>query len=260
MDMISRPSSTVQRFSGAKAKKRPFQAFIGLGLCALVVVSWLSLHVFGVFSFRLSWASAPLVPVIALLQCWLSVGVFIIAHDAMHGSLVPYRPRTNAVIGASILFLYAGFIWPKLRAAHMAHHRAPGTEDDPDFFVGESERFWPWYKVFFSRYFGLTSIVFVCTVVAIYILVLGASVANVVLLYGLPAIGSSLQLFYFGTYLPHRHEDVSFIDDHNARTNDFSYLASLMTCFHFGYHHEHHLSPNVPWWALPGERANSALR
>ena len=88
-------------------------------------------------------------------------------------------------------------------------------------------------------------------VVTLYILVLGAPVQNVVLFYGLPSLLSSLQLFYFGTFRPHRHEEEAFIDRHNARSNQFGYLASLLTCFHFGYHHEHHTQPWVPWWALP---------
>ncbi|MFA9473554.1 MAG: fatty acid desaturase [Filomicrobium sp.] len=31
---------------------------------------------------------------------------------------------------------------------------------------------------------------------------------------------------------------------------------SLLTCFHFGYHHEHHLQPDVPWWRLPDAHAD----
>ena len=38
-----------------------------------------------------------------------------------------------------------------------------------------------------------------------------------------------------------------------------AWLASLLTCFHFGMHHEHHLSPNTPWWRLP-EARREALR
>ncbi|WP_181707719.1 fatty acid desaturase [Chthonobacter rhizosphaerae] len=238
----------------------PFQGAIGLSLCALVVGAWLSLHVVGVFVLPVTWETAPIVPLVMLTQCWLSVGVFIIAHDAMHGSLAPYRPRLNAVIGGLILFLYAGFSWRKVLRAHMAHHRAPGTAEDPDFFVDDPEAFWPWYRTFFTRYFGFGSVLFVCTVVAIYALALGASVVNIVLFYGAPALGSSLQLFYFGTYLPHRHEETAFADDHKARTSDYHWLVSLLTCFHFGYHHEHHLSPGVPWWALPREHARQASR
>jgi beta-carotene ketolase (CrtW type) len=75
------------------------------------------------------------------------------------------------------------------------------------------------------------------------------------LFWALPADFLSFQLFYFGTYLPHRHEDEPFGDRHNARSNDFSWPVSLLTCFHFGYHHEHHEHPREPWWRLPATRA-----
>lgn len=240
--------------TGGRGAVRPHQGLIGLTLCALVVGSWLALHVAAVFFLPVTAETAPLVPVVMLVQVWLSVGVFIVAHDAMHGSLAPGRPRLNTAIGSVILLLYAGFAWRKVRAAHMDHHRAPGTEADPDFYAGNPEDFWPWYRTFFTRYFGLGSIAFVSTVVTVWWLALGADPVNLVLFYGVPALGSSLQLFYFGTYLPHRHEEEGFKDAHNARTQDYPWLLSLLTCFHFGYHHEHHLKPGVPWWALPGER------
>ena len=28
-------------------------------------------------------------------------------------------------------------------------------------------------------------------------------------------------------------------------------LISLLTCYHYGYHREHHAMPHVPWWQLP---------
>ncbi|HYD98464.1 MAG TPA: fatty acid desaturase, partial [Alphaproteobacteria bacterium] len=34
-------------------------------------------------------------------------------------------------------------------------------------------------------------------------------------------------------------------------------LVSLLTCYHFGHHHEHHLRPDVPWWRLPSLRPRS---
>lgn len=239
----------------------PHQATIGLSLFALILSSWIAIHIYGVFFFDVRSSLWPLVPVIAAVQCWLTVGLFIVAHDAMHGSLAPFRPGLNRRIGALILMIYAGFSWKRVRDAHFAHHDAPGTEADPDFFTGDPSRFGPWYRTFFTRYFGIGSIAFVSTIVTIEIVLLGARVENVVLFYGLPSLASSVQLFYFGTYLPHRHEDEheagAFADAHNARSSEFGYLASLFTCFHFGYHHEHHLAPSVPWWALPMARAET---
>lgn len=237
---------------------RPLQRAVGLALALAIAGGWVAIHVWGMFIFRLSAANWPLALVVAGLQCWLSVGVFIICHDAMHGSLVPGRPRLNSAIGAVLLALYAGFAWKRLRDAHFAHHRLAGRAGDPDFDEHHPDDFWRWYATFFRRYFGWRSILFVHTVVGIYWLVLRVPMAQIVLLYGLPALGSSLQLFYFGTFRPHRHlggrDAAAFADHHNTRSEDFGTLASLATCFHFGYHLEHHRRPDVPWWALPGAR------
>ena len=229
------------------------QARIGMALAIAIGVAWLALHLFAMWEFRVTSATWPVALLIAAAQCWLSVGMFIVAHDAMHGSLAPGRPRVNARIGAAVLFLYAGFAWERMRDAHFAHHHAPGSEHDPDFDHAHPAHFWRWYATFLRRYFGWRPAAFIGGVVTSYWL-LGVPVINIVLLYGLPAIASSVQLFYFGTFRPHRHDGAPFADRHNARTETFGTLASLASCFHFGYHHEHHLSPDVPWWGLPRRR------
>lgn len=130
--------------------RRP--ALTSLGIAVSVIVAWLALHVGAVW-----WLDAPAHPGSALLALagltWLSVGLFIIAHDAMHGALVPGKPSANAAIGRMALTLYAGFSWRKLIVKHMAHHRHAGTADDPDF--GHGRR--PvalWYLDFVHTYFG----------------------------------------------------------------------------------------------------------
>ncbi len=235
-------------------RSRVRQSVIGLGLAFANVTAWLAIHFYAMFVFDLTWASLPFALVMGAVQCWLSVGLFIISHDAMHGSLAPRRPRLNSAIGASLLFLYAGFAWDKMRNAHFVHHKRPGSSDDPDFDHKNPRHFGRWYMTFLKRYFGWQSVLFVSSVVTIYWLVFGVPVGKIVLLYGAPAILSSVQLFYFGTFRPHRHGVDVFADNHNARSERFGVLASLASCFHFGYHHEHHLNPNVPWWALPGVR------
>lgn len=242
---------------------RSAQRVIGIALAVAIAGSWLAIHAWGMFVFQLTSTNWPLALAVAGVQCWLSVGVFIVCHDAMHGTLVPGRPRVNGAIGAVLLALYAGFAWKQLRDAHFAHHKLAGRAGDPDFDEHNPGHFWRWYATFFRRYFGWRSLVFVHMVVGIYWLVLDIPMAQIVLLYGLPALGSSLQLFYFGTFRPHRHvagEDAasrgptSFADHHNTRSEEFGTLASLASCFHFGYHLEHHRRPDVPWWALPGAR------
>jgi beta-carotene ketolase (CrtW type) len=237
---------------------RTTQGTIGLVLGALIAGGWLGIHAYAMFVFELKWASLPFALLLAAVQCWLSVGVFIVCHDAMHGSLLPGRPRVNSAIGAVLLFLYAGFAWRKLRNAHFTHHKLAGRAGDPDFDERNPANFPRWYATFFKRYFGWQSLLYVHTVVGIYWLIIGIPMAQIVVLYGVPALLSSLQLFYFGTFRPHRHLDDGkrreFADQHNTRSDEFGTLASLASCFHFGYHLEHHRRPDVPWWALPEAR------
>ena len=234
------------------------QSVVGLVLAGTVFAAWLALHIYVMFAFELTWATLPLALGMAAVQAWLSVGLFIVSHDAMHGSLVPRGGAINGAIGGALLFLYAGFGWRRMKRAHYAHHRAPGTPEDPDFSADHPSQFWPWYATFLKRYFGWRSGLFVCSVVTVYWLVLQVPVEKIVLLYGLPAIASSMQLFYFGTYRPHRHDAIGFADKHNARSETYGTLVSLATCFHFGYHHEHHRAPHVPWWGLPGVRRQTS--
>ena len=248
-------SSTSAKPTAAGLRARRKQAVIGVALFALVFASWLAIHGWAMFGLTVTARNWPLVLPVFAVQCWLSVGMFIVAHDAMHGSLAPGRPGVNTAIGALLLVVYAGFGWRKLRDAHFAHHKHVGTHQDPDFHAANPRQFWPWYGMFLRRYFGWWSMAYVWTVVLVYFFVLKVPPLNILLLYGLPAMASSLQLFFFGTYRPHRHQAQPFADRHLARSNDYGKLASLLSCFHFGYHHEHHLSPELPWWRLPQRRA-----
>ncbi|MEM6912992.1 MAG: fatty acid desaturase [Pseudomonadota bacterium] len=237
-------------------RERVVQSVVGLTLASFVTLAWAAMHVYGVHFFELSLSTLPFVPVMMAVICWLSVGLFIISHDAIHGSLAPGMPRVNRTFGWVVTTLYAGFDFDRLYVNHNLHHDAPGTKDDPDFSVDHPRAFVPWFKEFFLRHFGWRPLIFVNTVVAIYWLILGAPMVNIFLFYGAPALTSALQLFYFGTYRPHRHEDAGpdFADQHNARSSGYTWLVSLVTCYHFGYHHEHHLYPHEPWWRLPRRR------
>ena len=237
---------------GAATKDR--QTAVGLALAVGIAAAYLALHVHAVFVLELrGWGlatAAVLVPVL----CWLNVGLFIVAHDCMHGSLAPGRPAVNRWVGRVALALYAGFWFDRFLAKHRAHHRHAGTADDPDFAEDHPTRFWPWYLNFFREYFGVREFAVLFAIFWFYLLVLGAPPLNMILFWGVPSILSSLQLFAFGTFLPHRHDEEAFGDRHRARSNDYPAWLSLLTCFHFGYHHEHHRAPHLPWWKLPAER------
>jgi beta-carotene/zeaxanthin 4-ketolase len=231
------------------------QTAIGLTLAALILGGWLVLHVYSVFFHSLDGAGLVVAPVLLLAITWLNVGLFIVAHDAMHGSLAPRRPAVNLWVGRTALALYAGFSYDQLAPRHFDHHRHSGTGRDPDFSVKHPKKFDRWYLAFLGQYFGWREFIILSFAIAAYLVLLGAPLVNLLVFWALPAILSSLQLFLFGTYLPHRHTDAPFVDRHCARSNEYAPLISLLTCYHFGYHHEHHLQPHLPWWKLPAARA-----
>ncbi len=243
--------------TGSAMSGRGWQTLIGLSLAVAIVGGWVALHVTGVFFWRWSPLGIALAPAAILLQGWLGAGLFIVAHDAMHGSLAPRRPRLNRAVGRLCLGLYAAFPFDALNRAHHRHHAAPGSADDPDFHPARPTAYARWLHGFMRRYFGLREFACVTGVLVVYLAVLHVRPLNAGLFWGLPAILSALQLFTFGTWLPHRHRpgEPGFADRHNARTLGYPWLVSLLTCFHFGYHLEHHHSPQSPWWRLPAVRA-----
>ncbi len=251
MSATAAPARPADRFS--------HQAAVGLGLAAAVAGGWLALHVLDVFV--LPWrAELMLAPLLVAVQCWLSVGLFIVAHDAMHGSLAPFRPEVNRGVGRVVLMLYAGIWYDALVARHFAHHRAPGTDEDPDFSGDGHVPFLRWFAAFFAEYLSVGQVARLMAGSAAYVFLFHVPMERLLLFWALPAILSAFQLFYFGTYLPHRAEEAEeFGDAHRARSNDFSWILSLLTCFHFGYHHEHHDDPSVPWWRLPSPSQTSPL-
>ena len=234
------------------------QTVIGLTLAALIAAAWLATHIWGVFLHPWTAIGIATAPMLIALNTWLGAGMFIVAHDAMHGSLAPGRPAVNRAVGQLAVGLYAAFPFGLLNRKHHEHHRSPGSPDDPDFHAEAPTAFWPWYLRFFRTYFGWRQAAIIVSVFLVYRL-LGASWLNAAVFWGLPSILSSLQLFTFGTWLPHRHDGAPFADRHNARTQEFGWLPSLLTCFHFGYHREHHLSPTTPWWRLPAVRAERRI-
>lgn len=244
----------------AMAADMRHQARVGLLLAALIIGAFVTVHIYAVFFFEWRWETAPLGIALMALLTWLYVGLFIVAHDCMHGSLVPLRPVWNRWVGRLCLFLYAGFSFDFMNRKHHLHHRHAGTADDPDFHDQEPHAFWAWYWKFFSEYFSGREIIVIAVGVWAYILLLGAPLENVLLFWSVPAIVSSVQLFTFGTYLPHKPGDPAFADRHNSRTNHYPWWLSLLTCFHFGYHHEHHAVPNAPWWRLPKVHAEALGR
>ncbi len=226
----------------------------GIWLAVVLLVTWAASHVATVFFFDWQRSSHLAVPFMVCWLCWLYVGLFIVAHDCMHGTLST-NARVNRVVGTLCLVLYACFDFEQMRSKHRQHHEYAGTSRDPDFFASRPHSFRAWYLKFFREYSTLRQYAGITALSWVYIYLLHVPVANVLVFWALPALLSSVQLFAFGTYLPHRPSSQPFEDHHNARSNSFPYWLSLITCFHFGYHHEHHVAPHEPWWRLPDVRS-----
>lgn len=186
-----------------------------------------------------------------LIQTFLNVGLFITAHDAMHGTVTPSYPGLNKKIGQLALFFYAGFSFAKLEYHHRDHHRYPASLKDPDYTHDQHENYLNWLKDFIFFYFGWKEALFMLIWVILITLACQGNYIKMLCIFAIPSILSALQLFTFGTFLPHRKGIKPFSTPHNCRSIPLPTWLSFLTCYHFGYHHEHHSYPHVPWWQLP---------
>ncbi|RMF68145.1 MAG: beta-carotene ketolase [Cyanobacteria bacterium J069] len=198
---------------------------------------------------------------IMLGRTYIQTGLFIVAHDAIHGSAVPGDRRLNHQIGKLAVILYALLSYRKLSLNHWKHHRYPGQADDPDFHDGTHRNFWLWYWKFMRGYLNTRErIVLLCKIVIIFLalsLMLKISAISLLLFWLLPIVFSSLQLFLFGTYLPHRSDNSDNL--HHATSSNCPLIVSFITCYYFGYHWEHHEYPHLPWYKLPSVRQGQSL-
>ena len=231
----------------------------GVFIAATILVLWsVSLGIL----LTLPWTDLPwmmrvaIAPLAILWQMFLYTGLFITAHDAMHGAVCPSNVRVNHAIGTLALFCYGFFPYKALLQKHWMHHRHPSTEIDPDFHRGD-DSFAMWYFQFMKNYWswkriGALALFFHGTHYFFHL-----STSNLILFWAIPSILSSVQLFYFGTFLTHREPETGYPDHHRAESTHFPVFWSFITCYHFGYHQEHHEYPQVPWWRLPEIYAHS---
>jgi beta-carotene ketolase (CrtW type) len=130
----------------------------------------------------------------------LYTGLFITAHDAMHGTVSANR-RLNNAIGQVCTALYACFPYKVLNTKHHEHHRYVHTEKDPDYSEGN---FFVWYLSFIKQYLSWWQVVLMAII--FNILKIWIPESNLFFFWVLPSLLSTLQLFYFGTWLPHHGE------------------------------------------------------
>jgi beta-carotene/zeaxanthin 4-ketolase len=193
-----------------------------------------------------------------LVRTLLQTGLFIIGHDAMHGVLWPSRRRWNDAVGGIALALYAALPYERCRRKHQRHHSATATARDPDFCADRGAGVLGWYFHFMEGYLSWRQMACLLSTWAGLALAVQAgnpwAWINVLLFCTVPLLLSSLQLFFFGTYLPHRQQRWPRCDPQPSSL-DLPVWLSLLACFHFGYHREHHDHPNLRWFELPGVRA-----
>jgi len=225
----------------------------GLAIAVLIIGLW-GVSLYALLSVNLSTAPFYLLILPVLWQTFLYTGLFITAHDAMHGTVLPKHKKVNRFVGSLAVKLYALFSYSRLLEKHWVHHRNPASEEDPDFHDGENQNFIRWYFHFMNGYVTRNQLIGMAVAFNFLNLVLGVPIVNLLLFWVFPSLLSTVQLFYFGTYLPHRESGEGYSDRHRARSNEFSVAWSFLTCFHFGYHWEHHEYPYVPWWRLPATR------
>ena len=220
----------------------------GIWVAMLVIGCWATSTVL-LMQWQVKWSN-PLIFVFILVQMHLYTGLFITAHDAMHGTVSANKGVNNA-IGYMCTMFYAVFWYPKLYNNHHKHHRYVHTEGDPDYHNGS---FFKWYISFILNYLSIWQLVIMA--ILFNVLRMWIPQVNLLLFWVVPSLMSTLQLFYFGTYLPHRGEHNNL---YHSGTQSRNHLLAFFSCYFFGYHYEHHHSPATPWWRLwksPPARVN----
>lgn len=147
------------------------------------------------------------------VQIYVSVGLFITAHDAMHGTVSAHK-SVNNTLGWIACFLFAGMSYKRLIKNHMAHHIYPGTDKDPDYDM--SQHFVIWFLRFMIRYTTIPQLIVMG--VLFNLLKFIAPEIKIWIFWVLPSMLGALQLFTFGTYIPHRTPHTHEMEPHNART------------------------------------------
>ena len=218
---------------------------MGIVYALIILVSW-GVHLVYMLLNQPVDGSDPWFWLHFLVQTWLFTGLFITAHDAMHG-LVSKNRFVNTTLGTIGSLFYAGLWYPKLRKKHYLHHLYPGTSEDPDYSTG-SQNFFVWWCRFMIQYITIWQ--FLIMAVLFNIGLIWFSELQLIVLWIIPSILSTFQLFYFGTYAPHRLPHTEEMGLHKARSQRNNHLIALITCYFFGYHLEHHESPGTPWWQL----------
>jgi beta-carotene/zeaxanthin 4-ketolase len=253
---------TFSKLTNCWLEPTDIESKMGIWVSASILGLWLGSLIF-LLSLDLSQVSIEWVGAAILGRTFIHTGLFIVAHDAMHGNVYPRNRQINDWIGSLATQVYALLPYRKLCRSHWSHHRMPGQVGDPDFHDGIHANIFAWYITFMKGYLDTRQKLVLLGGMSLIFhglwLVFHFSAANLFCFWVLPIVLSSIQLFVFGTYLPHRKSLDNPKHSHNATSSNYSTLLSFITCYHFGYHWEHHEYPDLPWYKLPLARRNRSV-
>lgn len=218
---------------------------MGIGIAILIISVWAAHLIYCLTSVPVD-VTGPVFYLHVLFQGYLYTGLFITAHDAMHHTVHTNKSFNNTV-GWITSLLFAGMSYKRLKKNHFAHHRFPATAKDPDFYTG-SQLFPIWWSIFLYRYITLYQLIIMAVLFNILNQVFREQ--NIVAFWIIPALLGTFQLFYFGTYRPHKYPHTPEMEPYRTRTLKKNHTLAMLTCYFFGYHYEHHRSPGTPWWQL----------
>jgi len=225
---------------------------MGLIIAISIYLVWLG-HLLYILFFVPVNPASPMFYLHIILQGYLFTGLFITGHDAMHGTVSTNR-KINDLAGWIATLSFAFLSYGRLRKNHYLHHQYPGTEKDPDFNT-KSNNFFLWWVKFMMRYTTWWQLVLMA--ITFNVLNIWFSEWRLIYFWIIPAFLGTLQLFFFGTYLPHRRPHKEEMGRHKARTLRRNHLWAMLSCYFFGYHREHHETPTTPWWKLYTVKNNS---
>lgn len=221
--------------SAAGAHKRalgPPSSAAGVAVAAALLAAWSATFALAVCR-PLCFDAIGVCLFVALVM--LYTGLFITAHDAMHCNVAPSLPAINNAIGQLCLWLYAGFDFKFMRAKHRAHHLHSGIRGrDPDFHAGNANALL-WFLNFMRQYFNAWQALRLFAFVRV-LLAVGVPYDNLVVYMAGAGLVSAVQLFYFGTYLPHKGDGKRSSVPEGRSSAASSRLGSWLRCYHFDCH------------------------
>ena len=91
---------------------------------ALTIISlWIRTLAYALFEHELSYKTTPFVSMILI---HLYTGLFITAHDSIHGTISKTHQWINYYLGKLCLLSFAGFDYDMMREEHWKHHSHAG--------------------------------------------------------------------------------------------------------------------------------------